>query len=99
MVGVSGGCLFPPETRVQSLQVTGRTKYLDGSSVARRVASGGVVAFAIYCGSAIGLLEIVRLFYFGSSRFLPVLIAGLGLYVSWKMVVWRSSFRRSMFPP
>jgi len=53
------------------------------ATLARRTARGDVVAFATYCASAVGILEIVRIFYFGSSRFAPVIIAALVLWLSW----------------
>jgi hypothetical protein len=53
--------------------------------LARRSARGDLVAFAVYCASAVGILEIVRIFYFGSSRFLPIIIAALALSVFWAL--------------
>ena len=55
------------------------------SVLARRTRAGSPVALAMYCGSAVGLLEVVRLFYFGTSRFLPVLLAGIVLAITWRL--------------
>lgn len=53
--------------------------------VARRASQGSAVAAVLYAASAVGLLEIVRIFYFGSSRFLPVIVIGLVLAFTWAM--------------
>lgn len=53
--------------------------------LAKRTSDGGPVALAIYCSSAVGILEVVRIFYFGSSRFLPILITAILLWISWKL--------------
>lgn len=55
------------------------------SQWARRASLGGVVSFAAYCASGIGVLEVVRIFYFGSSRFLPVIIGVAVLWLSWAL--------------
>ncbi|GEN81286.1 hypothetical protein AFE02nite_30200 [Actinotalea fermentans] len=54
--------------------------------LARRAARGRVVATVVYCASAVGLLEFARIFYFGSSRFLPVVVAGAVLSVWFRVV-------------
>jgi hypothetical protein len=54
--------------------------------LARRAANGGIVAFAVYCSSCIGLLEMARIFYFGSSRFLPDVAAAIALSVWFRLV-------------
>lgn len=51
--------------------------------LARRAANGHVVALLAYCASAAGILEIVRIFYFGSSRYLPIVVAAIVLMLSW----------------
>ncbi|MDO8383191.1 MAG: hypothetical protein Q7T17_09465 [Microbacterium sp.] len=56
------------------------------ATLARRTARGDIIAFAAYCASAVAVLEIVRIFYLGSSRFLPVLIAIMGMAVSWSLL-------------
>lgn len=60
------------------------------TTLARRIVRGGMIAFAVYAGSAIGLLEIARIFYFGSSRFLPIAIIGLVLPI-WLKLAERSA--------
>ena len=58
--------------------------------LARQTARGHVVAFAVYCASAVAVLELVRIYYFGSSRFLPVLIASTFIAISWSLMKTRS---------
>ncbi len=65
------------------------------NALARRVARGGVVALAVYCASSVGLLEIARIFYYGSSRFLPVVAAALVLSTWFRIVESRPRSDRS----
>lgn len=54
--------------------------------LARAAARGGVVALAMYCGTSVAVLEIVRIYYLGSSRYLPVLIAGIVMAITWTLM-------------
>ncbi|WP_146131209.1 hypothetical protein [Nesterenkonia sandarakina] len=68
--------------------------------LARWTARGHVVAFALYCASCVGVLEIVRIYYFGSSRFLPVAVAGACMAISWALVAnKRRQNLRYLSPP
>jgi hypothetical protein len=57
---------------------------------ARRAARGHPVALVAYCGSAVGVLELVRIFYYGDSRFLPVVIVLIILEIDWALMRHRS---------
>jgi len=50
--------------------------------LARQASFGGALALAAYCATATGMLEVVRIFYFGSSRFLPIIIGIIALAFS-----------------
>lgn len=43
--------------------------------IANRASRGGVVALVAYCSLAISVLEVVRIYYVGTSRFLPIVLA------------------------
>lgn len=58
---------------------------------ARRAAAGHVLSFALYCACAVGILELVRIFYFGSSRFLPITVFAVLLWISWHLSRRRSA--------
>lgn len=47
-----------------------------------RLVEGSVISACLYCALSVSLLEIVRIFYLGSSRILPVVVVGLCLVVS-----------------
>ncbi|TQS92793.1 hypothetical protein EU811_09365 [Arthrobacter sp. TS-15] len=47
--------------------------------IANRASRGGIVALVAYCSLAISVLEVVRIYYVGTSRFLPIIIALLFL--------------------
>lgn len=51
--------------------------------LARAARSGGLAGFTGYCAFGIGLLEVVRIFYFGSSRILPVALMLGAVAASW----------------
>jgi hypothetical protein len=65
---------------------------------ARRTTAGGVISFAAYCAASVGILEIVRIFYFGSSRFLPVLITIVLLWLSWRLATFTRASRKVTVP-